>query len=208
MLPFAIPADTTASRLFREILPRAHAELVPASTSKDLLIISVQIDGSESESSFDLSYEVRGAQIGIREGAASRPHLAIATSTDAIARIVRDVNGAARLVPKFKPTSDVVLLTDPRLLRRLAMVAGSVEIALDDLDGARVAIRIAAGDAARRDSENADVVIEAKTSVIERILDGKLRPEDALASPDGMSLSGKKLVAMQFALALAPLFPR
>jgi putative sterol carrier protein len=88
------------------------------------------------------------------------------------------------------------------------MASGKIELALVDLDGERVAMTVAFGAAAKKtiDPDDPDVTIEATVAVFEEILAGKLAPEEAIAE-GRVTVKGKKLLAMQMALALAPLAP-
>ena len=67
--------------------------------------------------------------------------------------------------------------------------------------------RLAVGAPARKIDPDPDVTIEVSLATVERILDGKLGPEEALADGD-VRVTGKRLVAGQLAFALAPLFPK
>jgi putative sterol carrier protein len=101
----------------------------------------------------------------------------------------------------------LVLMSDPRVLKRLSMVNGRVELALADFEGGRVSMVAGFGDAAKRgiDVDDPDVVIEAKMRTFEKLLEGKLAPEEALADGDVVQ-RGKKMIAMQLALAIAPFY--
>jgi hypothetical protein len=94
-------------------------------------------------------------------------------------------------------------------LKRLALVSGKAELALADLGGHRAAVTIATGARAKGpiDAEDPDVVVETELATLERMLAGSLPPEDALGD-DAVTVRGKRLVAMQYALALAPFYPR
>ena len=71
----------------------------------------------------------------------------------------------------------------------------------------RAAILLGAGGGKKiRVSDEADVTIEASVATFERMLAGTLAPDEAI-SGSHVELIGKKLVAMQFAFALAPFFP-
>jgi hypothetical protein len=166
--------------------------------------VGARLDGGPS-----YAITVRGAELEVREGAHAKPHLWIALARSSVEIVLADWLGPRRFVPKFTPPKGgVVLMTDPRVLRRLAMVSGRVELAIPDFEGKRVAMTVGAGEAAKReiDTEDPDAVIEAELAAVEELLAGRLRPEDALADKH-VKLRGKPFVAMQFALALAPFYP-
>ena len=99
-------------------------------------------------------------------------------------------------------------MSDPRVIKRVAMASGRVELATTDENGDRMAVVFGFGAAARRDidPDEADVVIETQLATIDRVLRGELAPEDALAD-GGVTLRGNRLLAMQLALAVAPFYP-
>ena len=96
-------------------------------------------------------------------------------------------------------------MSDPRVIKRVAMANGRIEIAVVDECGERLALVFGFGDATRRpiDASSPDVVLETRMTVVERVLRGELGPEEALADGD-VSLRGRRLLAVQLALALAP----
>ena len=99
------------------------------------------------------------------------------------------------------------LLTDPRILRRVQMVNGRVELALSDFSLGRAALTLASGAAANKAIEpgRADATIELTMKTFDQVLAGELRPDAAIA--DGrFALSGKKMIALQYALAVGPFF--
>jgi hypothetical protein len=117
-------------------------------------------------------------------------------------------------VPKARPSGDLVMLGDPRVLKRIKMVTGAVELAIRDFEepggaggGARrVALAIALGAPAKKLDPAPDVVIETSMKTYLRLLDGTMGPEDALADGD-VSVKGRRMLAMQLAFAIGPLFP-
>jgi hypothetical protein len=203
MFPVEIPPGTTVETLFTKVLPETHARLVPETAGKDEMRVSARLGGGVT-----YAITVRGARLDVREAEHDRAHMWIALERSSVEMVLADWLGPKRFVPKFAPAGGVVLMTDPRVLKRLAMVNGRVELAIPDFDGKRVAMTVGAGEAARRDidTEDPDAVIEAELSAVEELLAGRLRPEDALADKH-VKLRGKPFVAMQFALALAPFYP-
>ena len=78
-------------------------------------------------------------------------------------------------------------------------------LTLDGFEGQSATLLVAAGpDASLYDDPAATVRIELPAFL--ELLAGKLGPDEAIVEGH-VTLTGKKLVAMQFALALAPYFP-
>jgi len=204
MLPIDIPPGTTGRALLESVLPAAHRELVPPSPggAGDAITMSVRVDGGDS-----FHYELRGEGVTVRPGEAPA-HLWMKVDAATLERFVADWSGPKRYLPTFTPRGGVRLLTDPRVLKRLIMVSGRIELALPDFEGGRAAIVVGAHGGKKKpiDPAEPDATIEAKMSLFDALLAGRVSPDEALAS-DGVTLRGKKLVAMQLAFALAPFFP-
>ncbi|MGC4079458.1 MAG: SCP2 sterol-binding domain-containing protein [Rubrivivax sp.] len=102
-------------------------------------------------------------------------------------------------------------MSDPRILKRVKMVTGTIELAMRDFDdgtGARRAsLVVSVGAPAKKVEPDPDVVVETSMTTYMRLLGAQMGPEDALSDGD-VKVTGKRLVAMQFAFAVAPLFPR
>jgi putative sterol carrier protein len=130
------------------------------------------------------------------------------TTERAVERFLEDALGARRLVPRFEPAGGVAAISDPRIVKRVAMASGRIELAVTDEDGERLALVFGFGDATRKaiDPEDADVVVETSLVTLERVLRGELGPEDALADGD-VKVRGNRFLAMQLALAVAPFYP-
>lgn len=205
MLPFEIPADATLESLLLSVYPEAHGRLVPQSAGREPFTAAVEIGARAWLATLD------GTKMTVEERDEKKCDLRIMTERAAAEAFVDDLTGDKRFVPRFAPPSDIALFTDPRILKRVKMANGTIELAISDfpLDGeaTRVAMKIAVGAPARRVDPDPDVTIETTIATVERILDGQLGPEEALAD-GGVNVSGKKLVAGQLAFALAPLFPK
>jgi putative sterol carrier protein len=203
MFLLEIPPGTTVESLVTEVVPALHARLVGADAPTDVFTISVRIEGRGG-----WTVRVRGREMTVEEGEAERPTLWMHASELAVERFLEDAAGPKRLLPKFVPAGGVTTLSDPRVIKRVAMASGRIELALHDDDGERLAIAFGFGTAARKpiDPEDADVVIEARMTTVERVLRGELGPEDALADGD-VTLRGNRFLAMQLALAVAPFYP-
>jgi hypothetical protein len=203
MFPIEIPKGTTPESLLLEVLPATHARFVPEGTDGTEHVIGVRVDGGAS-----YSIRVRGRELSVAEGEAEGAALALRVERKTVERFLDDWMGEQRFVPKFLPPSGVVLMTDPRILKRLMMVNGSVEMGVPDFEGGPIGMSFAAGTSAKRGaSGEPDVVVETSLATFERVLAGALAPEDAIAE-GRVVMKGKTLVAMQFAFALAPFFPK
>ncbi len=203
MLPFEVPLGTTLDSLFAEVFPKAHAQMVPPSAGNDRFVAVHEVTGFKT-----FTFEIRGQELRVREGDAENPHVWVVVEKSAADLFLTDWLGPKNLVPKNVP-KDIVAITDPRIMKRLALVSAKAELALTDLDGARVTLTAAFGTAAKkhRDAHDPDVVLEASTRIFTRLLEGTLPPEEAIAEGH-VTVRGKRLLAMQLAFALAPFYPK
>lgn len=207
MFPIDIPPGTGVEALLEEILPAAHARLVSDDGDEEHRAV-LRVTGGPS-----YTLEIRGRRASAARGEEGAPAVWVVAPREALERFLEDWATARRFVPRVDP-SGFVMLTDPRVLRRVARVSGRLQLAIADFplgDGRteRVAMTVGAGPAARQriDVEEPDAVVEATTATVERVLSGALSPEDAIGGGH-VKLTGKRLVAMQFALAIAPLFAK
>jgi len=203
MFPIDSPPGTTIESLITDVVPALHARFVGADAPADLFTVTVRIEGRGG-----WTVRIRGCEMKVEEGEAERPTLWMHATERAVERFLEDALGPRRFLPKFAPVGGVTTMSDPRVLKRVAMASGRVELALLDVDGERLAIAFGFGDAARKpiDPEDANVVVEARLDTMERILRGELGPEEALADGDVM-VRGNRFLAMQLALAVAPFYP-
>jgi putative sterol carrier protein len=205
MLSFEIPAGTTVESLITEVLPNFHARWVEPGVPDDLFTVTVRIEGRGG-----WTVHIRGREMKVEPGESARPTLWMHATEGAVERFLEDARGPRRLLPRFLPAGGVTTLSDPRVLKRVAMASGRIALVLDDgdRDGERLAIAFGFGDAARKaiDPEDADVVIATRFATLERMLKGELGPEEALADGD-VTLRGNRFLAMQLALAVAPFYP-
>jgi putative sterol carrier protein len=203
VLPFEVPPGTTLDALFREVLPKAHVQMVPPSAPRDPFVVVQKIEGFET-----FTLEIAGPHMQVHAGAAARPDFWLVFERAHVELFLNDWLGDKKLVPKRIP-KDVVSISDPRILKRLALVSVKAELALTDLEGQRVALVAASGAAAKKpiERDDPDVILEADASTFIRLVEGSLAPEDAIA--DGaIVVRGKRLMAMQLALAFAPFYPK
>jgi hypothetical protein len=213
MLPIEIPPGTTVESLVTDVVPALHAKLVGPSVKEvpqDPFVVTVRIEGVGA-----WTVTIRGAVMTVEDGESARPTLWLWTTGSAVEWFLEDALGPRRLLPRVAPPAGgALLLSDPRIVKRVAMASGRVELALRPGDGPpgadaeRLVIVLGLGDAARRaiDPEEPETSIETGLPTVERILRGELGPEQALAD-GGVLLRGNRFVAMQLALALAPLYP-
>jgi hypothetical protein len=203
MLPIDIPPGTTVESLVTEVVPALHARLVGPQVSSEPYTVNVRVEGHGTWTA-----RIRGRDLTITEGEAERPTLWMHASQRAVERFLEDALGPRRMLPRFIPVGGVMTVSDPRLLRRVAMASGRIELAMIDEDGERLTLAFGFGDAALKgiDPDDADVVVEARIETIERVLHGKLAPEEALADGD-VTVRGNRFLAMQLALAVAPFYP-
>jgi hypothetical protein len=208
MLPFEIPAGTTPAALVTDLVPKAHARLVPSSVPQDSIRCGVYFLGS------DLAYtvDIKGAALKVTEEAPRDAALYIAVALDTVQAFLDDAAGPKKYVPRFEP-AEIKMMTDPRLLKRVLMAQGKVELGLTDFPGGAARLFVCTGKEAkhgpvtRSEDDDADVTITTGTNTFERIQAGALGPEAALADGD-VSVKGKRFVAGQFALAVAPFYPK
>jgi putative sterol carrier protein len=203
MLPIDIPAGTTVETLVTEVVPALHARLVPADAPPDAFTVALRIEGCG-----DFTAHIRGVDMQVEATPTARPTLWVHTTERTIAHFLDDAAGPKRFFPKFPPVGGVLIASDPRVIKRAALANGRIELALEDVDGERLALVLGFGDAARRpiDPDDPDVVVETSLPTLERVLSGQLGPEEALADGN-VKLRGNRLLALQLAIAVAPFYP-
>jgi hypothetical protein len=214
MLPIEIPEGTTIESLVTEVVPALHARMVapaPAGAPADAFVVAVRIEGAG-----DWTVRIRGSVMTVEEGleeggkkgGAGQPTLWMHTTDRAVERFLDDATGPRRFLPKFVPAGGVTTMSDPRVVKRVAMASGRIELAVHDEDGSRLAVAFGFGHAARKpiDPEGADVIVETHLATLERVLRGDLGPEEALADGD-VTVRGNRFLALQLALAVAPFYP-
>ncbi len=202
MFPIEVPPGTTLATLFSDVLPRAHAQMVPKTAGSERFVAVQEVTGFRT-----FTFDIRGHELKVTEGVAEKPDFWLTVAEKHAQLFLDDWLGPRRLAPKTFP-KDVVAISDPRLLKRLALVNAKVELALTDVDGERVRLVAASGTAAKKpiDPADPDVVLEATSDTFVRLVDGSLPPDEALG--DGaITVRGKRMLAMQYAFAFAPFAP-
>jgi putative sterol carrier protein len=207
MLPLDIPPGTTVELLVTEAIPALHARLVGEGGPKEGFTVALRIDGCGS-----WTVRIRGREMLVDPGEERRPTFWMYTTGGMAEHFLQDALGPRRLVPKMathQQPGGVLTLSDPRVMRRVALASGRIELAALDADGTRLAIVFGFGDAARRpiDPENPDTVVEAPVTILHRVLSGERGPEEALSSGD-VTVRGSRLLALQLAFAIAPFYPK
>jgi hypothetical protein len=199
-----IPPGTTVRSLIERIAPDLHGQLVADGAPSEPYVVTVRIDGAGS-----WTVHIRGREMRVAEGEAERPTLWLFTTTLTVERFLEDAAGPGRFLPRFEPGDGAAVLSDPRIVKRVAMAHGRIELALTDDDGERLAIVMGFGHATRKpiDPDDADVVVETGAATIARIVEGTLPPEDALGEKD-VKVRGNRMLALQLALAVAPFYPK
>ncbi len=200
MLPFEVAPGTTIEQLLSDVLPKAHAKLV-APTEVGTFEVAVKVTPGTT---YVLSVDQN--KLCARESSA-KTAIWIHLEERAVVFFLDDMATTKRFVPKFVPEGGFTMLTDPRVLRRLAMVSGKIEIKLADSPIGTISLFIASGAKAKEGIfvDDPDATLEIHMPTVEKILSGEVGPEAAL-SDGSVGIKGKRLVAMQFALAVAPYF--
>jgi hypothetical protein len=207
MLPFEIPPGTTIESLVTEVIPAVHARLAGESARSDTFAVTLRIDGCGS-----WTVRIDGRKMRVDVGEEPRPTLWMYMTKDMADRFLQEALGPKRLLPQIPPNlvhpGGVLTMSDPRVIRRVAMASGRIELAVLDENGGRLAVVFGFGDATRRpiDPEDPDTVAEAPIATLERVLRGECGPEETLASGD-VTVRGSRLLALQLALAVAPFYP-
>jgi putative sterol carrier protein len=203
MFPFEVPPGTTLDTLFREVVPRAHAQIVSRTAPRDRFVVVQKVAGFET-----FTFEIVGPEMRVTTGVTEKPDFWLLVERANVELFLSDWLGPKRLVPKRAP-KELVSMSDPRVLKRLSLVSAKAELALLDLEGRRVSLVAASGGAAKKgiDGDDPDVVLEAGAATFTRLLEGTLPPEDAIAE-GAVRVRGKRLLAMQLALAFAPFYPK
>jgi len=205
VLAIDIPPDATIESLVTEVVPSLHARCVPETAPGDPMSISVRVEGPGRVASYRMV--IRGRELEVEAGEDPRPTLWVFTTEATLESLLRDALGPRRLVPTAAAGAPAVTLTDPRLVRRVAMASGRIEIAVHDDHGTRLAAVFGFGVAARRpiDPDRPETVAEGTMATLQRVLRGEIGPEEALSS-GAVSVRGSRLLAAQLALAIAPFF--
>jgi hypothetical protein len=208
MLPLDIAPGTTLESLVTAAIPALHARLVPRGGPTSRLSVALRIDGRAS-----WTIRIDGRQMSVEDGEDPRPTLWMYTTEDAAERFLADALGPKRLVPRvgadLAPGGGAPIMSDPRLVQRVAMASGRIELAVVDERGERLSVVFGFGSAARRsiDPEKPDTVVEIPMAALESVLTGKRAPDEVLSEGD-VTVRGSRLLAMQLALAVAPFYPK
>ncbi len=208
MLPLDLPPGTTIESLVTEAIPAMHARLAGEGGPKQDFTVAVRVEGLAS-----WTVHIRGREMRVVQGEAQRPTLWMHTTAEMADRFLADALGPRRLVPEIGSPSpaagSVLTLTDPRVVSRVAMASGRIELAARDAEGGRLAVVFGFGNAARKpiDPDDPDTVLEVSVATLHRVLRGECGPEEALSSHE-VTVRGSRLLAMQLAFAIGPFYPK
>jgi hypothetical protein len=208
MLPLDIPPGTTLESLVTDAIPALHARLVGPGGPTDWFTVALRIEGRAS-----WTVRIRGREMRVDDGEEARPTLWMYTTEEMAERFLEDALGPKRLLPKVAAdvaqAGGAVTWSDPRLVQRVAMASGRIELAVVDERGERLFVVFGFGTATRRpiDPDSPDTVVEVPIATLRSVLSGARGPEEALAAGD-VTVRGSRLLAMQLALAVAPFCPR
>ncbi len=201
MKPIELPAGTTVTSFVEEVLAKEHEARV-ADDGPETFVVHARIEGLDS-----YTITVRGRALSVEHGEVGKAQLWIATDASCAARALDDALGDGRLLPDVREPSAVPAVTDPKLLRRLVMVSGSVRAELIGFGDAPLWVAFGAGArAARIDVERTDAEVSLPMSVLEQLMSLSKRPDEALKDVS-VKTKGNLFVPMQVALALAIMLP-
>jgi hypothetical protein len=206
MLPLDIPPGSTIESLVTHVIPEMHRRMVDEGGPADVFTVVIRIEGRGSWTA-----RICGSSMRVHEGEEGRPTLWMYTTEVMAQRFLSDALGPKRLLAKLpagNAARGVRTMSDPRVIKRLALASGRIELAVVDEAGQRIAILLGFGDAARRPiaHENPDTVAEAPLAILEAMLRGEHGPEETLSDPS-VTMRGSRLLALQLALAVAPFLP-
>jgi len=203
--PVLIPPDTTIESLVTAVIPAFHARLVPDGGPRERFTVAVRIEGCGS-----WTVGIVGREMRVDEGEQERPTLWMYMTKSSAERLLADALGPRRLLrePRAEqPAQGAPWMSDPRVLKRLALANGRIELAAIDEQGDRLAVVLGLGDATRRPmvGDEPDTIAEAAMTTLESMICGEQGPEEALAS-GAVNVRGSRLLALQLALAVAPFY--
>lgn len=207
MFPLDLAPSTTIESLVTDVIPALHARLSGSEGPDDAFTVALRIAGRGS-----WTIRIRGREMSVDVGEAPRPTLWMYTTEATATRFLEDALGPKRLLPKGGPRTAqvgaVLTMSDPRVLKRVAMANGRIELAILDEDGGRLAVVFGFGDAARRpiDPDHPETIAETPIATLECVLRGEQGPQDALSNGE-VTVRGSRLLAMQLAFAIAPFYP-
>ncbi|MGO8992136.1 MAG: SCP2 sterol-binding domain-containing protein [Polyangiaceae bacterium] len=198
MIARTLPVGTTLRSLVEVLIPEDHAAHVPAEAGDARLCF--RFAGGPC-----YTLVASGSRLTVTETArAETAPLMLSVEESTAEMFLSDWLGPQKLAPSFEPRG-IGSITDARFLRRVSAVKGVISLTLDDFEGKPATLLVASGpDASLYDDPDVELHIELPAFL--RVLSGSLPPDEAIAGGH-VTLKGKKLVAMQFALALVPYFP-
>lgn len=207
MFPIDIPTGTTLDGLVSEVIPQLHARFVHEPESGAELVAMVHARRQAGRDKI-WTVTVRGPSMTVEDGERAGAPIWVSFDERVAEKFLADWTGPKKYFPKAAPPGGFVLLSDPRVMKRLAMASGRIELAIADFEGERIAMTAGFGAPAKKgiDLDDPDVVVETSIGTLQALVEGRLAPDAALSGGD-VRTKGNRFVAMQVALALAPFFP-
>jgi putative sterol carrier protein len=200
-----VPPDTTIESLVTDVIPALHARLVPDEGPSERFSVAVRIEGCGSWTA-----RIVGRDMQVDAGEEGRPTLWMYMTKGSAERLLADAVGPRRLLPEpvgGQSANGAPWMGDPRVIKRLALANGRIELAAVDEQGSRLAVVLGLGDATRRPMapEDPDTIAEAAMTTLESMARGEQGPEEALSN-GAVTVRGSRLLALQLALAVAPFY--
>jgi hypothetical protein len=219
---FHVPKATTPKGLILDLLPRWHALCVPVEVA-GLFRLRVELVG---ESAYDLAVDgprLNARELGpckalgdslVRFESNPQPSASVHLQAQDVAFFLADWANEGLYRPRFTPQQTATVPTDPRILKRLLLIAGSFRLALRGVateSGVRdtevIAVLGEAAKARLTADLRADITLSTSAAFYRRLLSGAFGPEEAFSHPD-VQISGKRMLGLQAAFALAPWLPQ
>ncbi|MGC4079459.1 MAG: SCP2 sterol-binding domain-containing protein [Rubrivivax sp.] len=104
MLPFEIPQGTSLEKLVTDVVPSAHARLIPASAGREALTVAFELEGVAR-----WVIDLDGATMRVRAGDERAPDIRIRASGKDAQSFLDDWLGPRKLAPKPRPLGEITL---------------------------------------------------------------------------------------------------
>jgi len=198
---FTIPENVTADDFFMNVLPREHARLTkqapsPADAANAVVGIKLEGDGGG-----EWTLDVRGADMEAKQGKPSDPDIWMRQPISDWRDFMSDVSGSGEMVPA-KAGAGPLVLTDSAVRMRLMSIRGSVKFELTGFRGRDwwMVLGVRGGS-----PDDADATISMTTEDYKALVARQIDPMSCYMQGK-VRLGGNTNVAMQFGMALMPLF--
>lgn len=201
MKPIELPAGTTVTSFIEELLAKEHESRV-TDDGPETFVVHARIEGLDS-----FTITVRGRALSVERGEVGKAQLWVATDAASAERALDDALGDGKLLPDVQDPASVPAITDPKLLRRLVMVSGTVKAELTGFGESPLWVAFGAGaKASRIDPERTDAEVSVPMSVLSQLLSLTKKPDEVLKDLS-VKTKGNPFVPMQIALAMAIMLP-